>query len=63
VRRSSQLACIIFLSSVSQFLRGVVAELSKYPEIGPGIIGRVTAAAQRRYFDPPEFHSGGGKYR
>jgi len=24
-----------------------------YPEIGPGIIGRVVAKAQRKYFDPP----------
>jgi hypothetical protein len=38
--------------------------LAKYELLGPGIAGRVTAGAQKRYFNPPNFHgNGGGKYR
>jgi hypothetical protein len=43
-----------------QFLRDVAAELARYPELGPGIVGRVVREVQRRYFDPPQFH--GGKF-
>jgi hypothetical protein len=48
-----------------KFLRDVVAELTKYPELGPGIIGRVVAKAQRQQLNPTNFHGngGGGKYR
>ncbi|KRQ97567.1 hypothetical protein [Bradyrhizobium valentinum] len=37
----------------SDFVREVVAELAKYPEIGPGIIGRVVAKIQRAHLNPP----------
>ncbi len=46
-----------------QFLRDVAAELSRHLEIGPGIIARVTAAAQKRYLNPPSLQGIGGKYR
>jgi hypothetical protein len=49
--------------SRDRFLREVAAELSKYPEIGPGLVGRVVRETQRKYFDPPRFTSGPvGKY-
>jgi hypothetical protein len=47
-----------------QFLRDVASELSKYPEIGPGIVGRVVARLQREHLNPPQLgrpHE--GKYR
>jgi hypothetical protein len=48
----------------SDFLRDVVAELQKYPEIGPGIIGRVCAKMQRAHLNPPSFRNNiGGKWR
>jgi hypothetical protein len=37
----------------SEFLREVVAELAKYPELGPGVIGRVTARLQREHLNTP----------
>jgi hypothetical protein len=46
----------------SEFLRDVAVELAQYPELGLGIVGRVVREAKNRYFDPPQFHSGCGKY-
>jgi hypothetical protein len=46
----------------SEFLRAVAAELAKHREIGAGIVGRVVREVQRRYFDPPKFQNGHGKY-
>jgi hypothetical protein len=43
-----------------QFLRDVAAELAKYEVVGPGIVARVCAGAQRRYFAAPSMHNGGG---
>ena len=40
-----------------KFLRDVAAELAKHPEIGAGLVARVAAEAQRRYFAPPTFHA------
>jgi hypothetical protein len=37
----------------AQFLRAVAVELAKYPELGPGIVGRVVAKTQKQFFDPP----------
>ena len=37
----------------SEFLRDVAVKLSRYPELGPGIIGRVTAKLQRAHLDMP----------
>ena len=34
------------------FLRDVAAELARYPELGPGIIARVTAKLQRQHLAP-----------
>ena len=39
-----------------QFLRDDAAELAKHELLGPGLVARVVAKAQRRYFDPPQFH-------
>jgi hypothetical protein len=41
------------------FLRDVASELAKYSELGPGVVGRVVANLQRKYFDPPNFQNGG----
>jgi hypothetical protein len=35
------------------FLQEVAAELRRYPETGPGLVGRVCREAQRKHFDPP----------
>jgi len=35
-------------------LRDVAAELEKYSELGPGLIGRIVREQQRRHFDPPQ---------
>ena len=42
----------------SAFLREVVAELQKYPERGPGIIGRVTAKLQSQHLNAPGLRVG-----
>jgi hypothetical protein len=34
-----------------QFLRDVAVELAKYPEVGPGIIGRVCSKLQRQHLN------------
>jgi hypothetical protein len=46
-----------------QFLRDVAAELAKYSELGPGIIGRVTAKLQRQHLAPRAFRNGVTKWR
>jgi hypothetical protein len=46
-----------------QFLRDCAAELSKYPEIGPGIVSRITSRLQREYLNGPRDLRGvGGKW-
>jgi hypothetical protein len=45
-----------------QFLRDVAAELARYPELGPGIIGRVTAKIQRQHLNAPSIRSVGSKW-
>jgi hypothetical protein len=47
------------------FLQEVAAELRHCNEIGPGVVHRVCAETQRRFFDPPDLGraSGSGKYR
>jgi hypothetical protein len=37
-----------------QFLRDCAAELSRYLEIGPGIIARVTGRLQREHMNPQQ---------
>jgi hypothetical protein len=46
----------------SDFLNDVASELSKYPEIGPGVIHRVTAKIQRQHLAPRMSHNVGSKY-
>jgi hypothetical protein len=46
----------------SAFLRDVVAELQKCPELGPGIIGRVVAKVQRQHLAPRVGRNVGSKY-
>jgi hypothetical protein len=47
-----------------QFLRDVAVELARYPEIGVGVIHRVTARLQRKHLNGPRDLRGiGGKYR
>jgi hypothetical protein len=45
-----------------QFLRDVAAELSKHLEIGPGVVGRVTAKIQRQHLAPRMSHNVGRKW-
>ena len=49
-------------SQRSVFLADVAAELSKYPEVGPGIIGRVCSKLQREHLSPRSLNGVGGKY-
>jgi hypothetical protein len=37
-----------------QFLQQVATSLGGYREIGPGLIHRICAEAQRHFFDPPD---------
>lgn len=48
------------------FLQRVAAELGRCGEIGPGVVHRICATAQRDFFDPPDLgHALGrsSKYR
>ena len=36
------------------FLQQVARELGRCPEIGPGVVGRVCAEVQARYWIPPD---------
>jgi hypothetical protein len=45
-----------------QFLRDVANELARYPEVGPGVIGRVVAKTQRAHLAPRTGHNVGSKY-
>jgi hypothetical protein len=46
------------------FLADVASELANYAEIGPGVIGRVTARLQREHMVRPRFGKiGVGKWR
>jgi hypothetical protein len=45
------------------FLEDVASELAKFPEIGPGVIGRVTARLQREHLIRPRYRNGVGKWR
>ena len=44
------------------FLADVAAELARYPELGPGIIGRVVREIQRRHLNAPDLRGVGSKY-
>jgi hypothetical protein len=46
----------------SEFLRDVASELARYPEIGVGVVGRVTAKLQREHLAPRSWHNVGSKY-
>jgi hypothetical protein len=45
-----------------QFLRDVASELARYPEIGDGIIHRVTAKIQREHLAPRRYAHNVGKW-
>jgi hypothetical protein len=47
------------------FLQRVASELGRCGEVGPGVVHRVCAEAQREFFDPPDLgqHGYGSKYR
>ena len=46
-----------------QFLRDVAVELAKYPELGPGVIGRVCSKLQRAHLNGARDLRGvGGKW-
>ena len=47
----------------ANFYADVATDLARYPEIGPGVIGRVIAKIQRQHLNPPNFHGGSGKCR
>jgi hypothetical protein len=50
----------------SAFLEDVARVLGELPEIGDGVVARVCAQVQRKYWRPPEIGYGGvgsGKYR
>jgi hypothetical protein len=36
------------------FLQRVASELGRCGEVGPGVVHRICAEAQREFFDPPE---------
>lgn len=40
------------------FLQRVASTLAEYREIGPGLVHRVCAEAQRQLFDPPDTGAG-----
>ena len=42
------------------FLADVAAELAKYPEVGPGIVSRITSKLQRVYLNGPRDMRGVG---
>src|SRR5580765_1567150 len=46
----------------SKFLRDVISELAKYPEIGPGVVGRVVREIQCQHLAPHTCHNVGSKY-
>jgi hypothetical protein len=41
------------------FLRACAAALSKYPELGPGLVSRVVRSLQREFLRPPSGHEAG----
>jgi hypothetical protein len=47
----------------SAFLEDVARALAELPEIGDGIVARVCAQAQRKYWRPPELEHGGMGHR
>lgn len=46
----------------SDFLRDVVDELQKYPELGVGIVSRVASRLQRAHLAPRAFRNGVTKW-
>jgi len=46
----------------SEFLAAVAAELERQQQRGPGAVYRACRDLQKRFFNPPQLHGGGGKY-
>jgi hypothetical protein len=42
------------------FERAVIAELSQHAEIGPGLVHRIAASAQRQFWEPPRLERTSG---
>ena len=47
----------------SPFLEAVAARLSECSELGDGVIGRICAEVQRKFWNPPHLGQSAGKYR
>jgi hypothetical protein len=45
------------------FLQEVAAVLAGVGEVGPGVVHRVCAETQRRFFDPPQLEDENGRRR
>jgi hypothetical protein len=45
------------------FLVDVASELANYPELGPGIVGRVVGKLQREHLTRPRYRNGVTKWR
>jgi hypothetical protein len=60
-----RLAAPLLAADRSAFLEDVARALGELPEVGDGIVARICAQVQRKYWRPPELgHGGGGrKYR
>ena len=46
------------------FMTDIASELSRYPELGPGVVHRACATVQKKHFDVPDLsHGDTSKYR
>jgi hypothetical protein len=45
------------------FLQAVASTLANCTEVGPGVLYRIVAETQRRFFDPPDLSRGAGVSR
>jgi hypothetical protein len=57
-------ARVLAVADRDSFLHAVAFALQQQPELGPGIVARVAAEMQKRFFRPPELagHNHGGKH-
>jgi hypothetical protein len=61
-----RLAAPLLAADRSAFLEDVARALGELPEVGDGVVARICAQVQRRYWRPPQLRPGGvgsGKYR
>jgi hypothetical protein len=50
------------IAKIWQFRESATVVLQRYPELGPGILGRVVAKVQRQHLAPRTGHNVGNKY-